>query len=473
MRLPNLVPRTLFSRLVLVMLSGLVVAQLVSFAIHMHDRGELLLQVSGVQAAQRIADIVKLLDTLSPAERRRIVSVLSAPGFVVTLDRGSVAPTGQSGTRATLFATMLRRFLGADWPVEATMVVGDDTSTPLPAPPMMAGGPMRPFGPMMRAVGQSGFSFLAQVRLHDGTLVTFDSRQPLETANWPYRVLLSLVVLLTAVVVLSLVAVRWATRPLNALADAADDLGRDIDRAPMPEDGPVEVVRAARAFNRMQSRLKAYLRERTSVLAAMSHDLKTPITRLRLRTELLNDPQTKLKFLRDLEEMESMVGAALDFLRGAQNSEQTKPVDMMALLESLQADMQEMGHAVTLAGQALEPYHGKAAALRRCLSNLLDNAVKYGKAAQVHVDDNAERLEIRVRDRGPGIPQDKLERVFEPFYRLESSRSRQTGGTGLGLTIAKSIAEDHGGRLQLQNHAAGGLEARLTLPRSSLNRADR
>jgi signal transduction histidine kinase len=233
----------------------------------------------------------------------------------------------------------------------------------------------------------------------------------------------------------------------------------------LPEKGPEEVSRAARAFNTMQARLARYIRDRTRVLAAMSHDLKTPITRLRLRSELLGDPQMKEKFTKDLDEMESMVGATLDFLRGLENRETVKPVDIMALLESLQADLRETGSAVEIEGATVKPYPGEPQALKRCLGNLIENAVKYGQSARVLVDDNDARLEIRIQDRGPGLPPAELEKVFEPFYRVEGSRSRDTGGTGLGLTIARGIAEAHGGRLSLRNREEGGLEATLELPR--------
>jgi len=165
--------------------------------------------------------------------------------------------------------------------------------------------------------------------------------------------------------------------------------------------------------------------------------------------------------------MESMVAAALDFLNGFEAGESSRPVDMMALLESLQADMVEMGSQVSIEGKSVKPYDGKPAALKRCLANLIENAIKYGKSALIKIDDNDERLEIRIQDEGLGIPAAELERVFDPFYRLEGSRSRETGGTGLGLTIAKSIAEGHGGRLNLQNRNGSGLEARLTLPRAA------
>ena len=160
-----------------------------------------------------------------------------------------------------------------------------------------------------------------------------------------------------------------------------------------------------------------------------------------------------------------MVGAALDFMRGLDHQEPARPIDVMALLESLQADAREMGGDVRIEGAAQAPYHGHAQALKRCLSNLIDNAVKYGKSATISVEDSAGQLRICVGDEGPGIPEAELERVFDPFYRLEGSRSRSTGGTGLGLTIARNIAQAHGGELLLRNRPAGGLEAALTLPR--------
>lgn len=470
----RLLPRSLFARITLVLLGGLLTAQLLSFAVHMHDRGELLAQASGMQSAQRIADIVRLLDTLTAAERARIVKVLSAPPLSVSLDRGPLAPAvadSESGGRAVFFATLLRRYLGSERAVTVGMARGG---------PVGGGGPMRGmhrseddaddhgwWPPMMRHgdVAGGGLTFVAQVQLQDGTLANFDTRPPQATENWPFRLLLSIGLLLAAVIVVSLIAVRWATRPLKTLADAADELGRNINRPPLAETGPAEVASAARAFNTMQSGLAAYLRERTQVLAAMSHDLKTPITRLRLRAELLEDAQLRAKFENDLREMEAMVASALDFLRGMDNGEPVQAVDINALLDSLQADLRETGGMVTIEGRAGAPYRGRPQALKRGFANLLENAIKYGKSAQVVVDDSDERLQIRILDQGPGLPPDQLGKVFEPFYRVEGSRNRDTGGTGLGLAIAKNVVELHGGRIELHNRTEGGLEAVVALPR--------
>lgn len=471
----TLVPRSLFGRLVAVLLAGLVVTQLASFAIHMQERRELLAESSGIQAAQRIADIVRLLDPLASAEREKLVGILSAPPMAIRLGPGAMPAAPEDAdrqARTALFGALLRRALGEEYPVQVAV-------TQFPGVPGAVPGPLRGMGPGMgmgmgpgaNHPGGMGYfarpalSLVAQVRLRDGSLVTFDSRQPASAESLPYRLLASLAVLLVGVVLLSLLAVRWATRPLNTLADAAEELGRDIQRPPLPETGPGEVRRAARAFNTMQSRLARFIGERTRIFAAMSHDLKTPITRLRLRAELLDDPTVRAKFAADLAEMESMVGSTLDFLRGLESAETPKPIDIAALLESLQADFSEGGAKVSVAAGTLRPYPGRAQALKRCLANLVENAIKYGGAAKVSATDGDDRLEIRIRDEGPGIAEAGLERVFDPFYRVEASRNRETGGTGLGLTIARSIARGHGGDVVLRNHPDGGLEALLTLPR--------
>ena len=215
----------------------------------------------------------------------------------------------------------------------------------------------------------------------------------------------------------------------------------------------------------MQERLIRYIEDRNRILAAVSHDLKTPITRLRLRTELLDDAPLREKFLTDLDDMQRMAQASLDFLRGGEDSEPLAPVDLNALLESLQEDAEDTGHAIRIDGAADQPLRCRPLALKRCLANLLDNALKYGQHAEIAVRDTPARVALLVRDQGPGLPETELERVFEPFYRLESSRSRDTGGTGLGLSIARNIARAHGGELSLRNRPQGGLEARVELPR--------
>lgn len=466
----RLLPRSLFGRLVLVLLAGLMLAQLVSAYINMTERDQLLYRAGGVQLAQRIADIAKLLDSLPPAERKRIVAVFNAPPLSIALDRPPMG-RGQAPPEAdvpfSMFATVLRYALGEGMQVNVVVPEGIPEGFRRErrfAAQGMGMMPHRNWDPGMHGLPPGGAFYIVQIGLHDGTLVTFDSYLSPQEAAVPWRLALTLLVLLGTVIVLSLVAVRWVTGPLSALATAAENLGENINRAPLPETGPVEVERAARAFNTMQQRLSRFIAERTRMLAAMSHDLKTPITRLRLRTEMLDDESLRAKYTKDLEEMEAMVAQTLDFMRDASTGEAAQQVDIMALLESLQTDYQEMGNTVEIQGAIAHPYFGRPLALRRCLTNLVDNAVRYGARATIMVENAADRITIRILDEGPGIPEEELERAFEPFFRGEQSRNRETGGTGLGLGIARNIARAHGGDLQLKNRAVGGLEAILCLP---------
>jgi signal transduction histidine kinase len=205
--------------------------------------------------------------------------------------------------------------------------------------------------------------------------------------------------------------------------------------------------------------------ERSRLLTAISHDLKTPITRLRLRAEMLPDAEIRGKMLRDLDEMQTMVGTTLEFFRTTGKDAQRQPLDVGALIESVCEDRREAGQALSVRGAALGPYRADPQALRRCLENLVENAVRYGAGADIEVIDSPQRLRIAVSDRGPGIPEAELERVFEPFYRLDASRNMDSGGTGLGLSIAREIARWHGGDVTLRNASGGGLIAELALPR--------
>jgi signal transduction histidine kinase len=253
---------------------------------------------------------------------------------------------------------------------------------------------------------------------------------------------------------------------LSELAGAAEAVGKGAKVPPLPERGARELRNATRAFNTMQERLHRYLDSRTRVLAAMSHDLRTPLTRLRLRAEAIDDAVTRERMTADLDEMSVMVTGALSLFKGLNDTEAAAPVRIDDLLTSLRKEFAELGGEVDVSGTSTVPLLAKPNALKRCLSNLLHNAIKYGQRAHVTMADTGSHLQICIRDEGPGIPDDQLEQVFEPFYRLESSRSRDTGGTGLGLCIARDIAEAHGGSIQLRNHPDGGLQATLTLPRN-------
>lgn len=470
----HLLPQSLFGRLVLVLLGGLALAQLATAYINLSERGQLLYQAGGIRIAERIADIGKLLDSLPPGERRRIVEVFNAPPLTISLDRLPMVVDGEpleADMSLSMFSTVLRHALGDEMQVKLIRREGapENFQTQgqfMPRDMPMMSQHMGEYG--MQDFSPEGAFFTIQIALRDGTWVTFDTSLSAQTTAIPLRVALTLLILLGTVVVLSLIAVRWVTGPLSALAAAADELGADINRPPLPETGPVEVQRAARAFNTMQKRLALFISERARILAAMSHDLKTPITRLRLRTEMLDDEALRAKFAKDLDEMQSMVMQTLDFMRDASTVEAVQHVDVMALIESLQTDYQDTGSELVIEGRITQPWRGRPHALQRCLTNLVDNAIRYGAHATISLQDTFEHIVIRVLDEGPGLPDDQLEKAFEPFFRGESSRNRETGGTGLGLGIARNIARAHGGELILRNRPSGGLVATLTLPHTKM-----
>lgn len=272
------------------------------------------------------------------------------------------------------------------------------------------------------------------------------------------------ILFLISIGIIAAVIARMTIRPLRQLAQAATELGHDIDRPPLPERGATEIRKAAAAFNAMQARIRQHIRQRSHILAAITHDLQTPLTRLRLRLEKVDDAELREKLVSDLSAMQSMVREGLDLARSMDSAESMQRLDLDSLIDSVCADAADAGQSVVAAGQTGAALMARPVALRRCLTNLIDNACKYGGHAHVSAAREGASAKIRIRDGGPGIPEEEMEKVLEPFYRLENSRSRDTGGTGLGLTIARNIAEQHGGSIALRNHPEGGLEVTLTLP---------
>lgn len=259
-------------------------------------------------------------------------------------------------------------------------------------------------------------------------------------------------------------AMRRLTRPLRRLADATERFDLDGDDAPFPETGPVEVRNAARAFNLMTTRIRRLADDRTLLLAALSHDLKTFLTRLRLRVEMLEDPEQRDKGVSDIEEMASVLDATLGLARDETRGEAPAPFDLADLLRTIAEKRSETGQNVVYRGPETLPFRGRATALGRCFENLADNAVKYGGEADVSLEGDGERAVVRIGDRGPGIPPQYREAVLAPFFRMESSRSRETGGVGLGLAVVRTVVDRHGGTLALGDRDGGGLEATVTIP---------
>lgn len=311
------------------------------------------------------------------------------------------------------------------------------------------------------------------VRLRDGVWVDTRTTRIDEPPPWAGKTLQLLGLLLTAVIACGLLIARRMARPMAQLAAASNRLGLGQAESPLPEHGPREVRQTIQAFNRMQERLQRHLQDRSRMLAAVSHDLRTPITALRLRAEYIGEDEVRERTLATLAEMEAILSATLNFARDEAADETARPTDLAALLQSLVDDRADLGGNVCYEGPERSLFRCRPVALKRALNNLIDNALKYGQRARVQlVEEGGGRL-ILIDDAGPGIPEDELEKVCEPFVRLETSRSRETGGTGLGLAVARTIVHAHGGTLRLLNRPEGGLRVRLWLTESSMPMAER
>ncbi|RVT95753.1 HAMP domain-containing protein [Rhodovarius crocodyli] len=275
---------------------------------------------------------------------------------------------------------------------------------------------------------------------------------------------IALVVLAVSVGVASVFVLRNLTRPLADLSAAADRIGRDESAVRLREEGPIEMQRAARAFNAMQERIRRLLEDRTLALAAVSHDLRSPITRMRLLVGFLEDEQARDQLDANLDEMAGMVESVLDYMRDGAIAEAARPTDLAAMLRTLCDGAGDTGADVTFDGPVRLVQVLRPVVMRRVLSNLLGNALTYGGNARVALRALDQRVEIEIADDGPGIPEAELERVLQPFHRLEESRNRSTGGVGLGLTIAARFVAAEGGVLALSNRSEGGLRVLVTLP---------
>jgi len=430
-------PRTLFVRITLILCIGLTLAFALSYAIIIHERAGATTDLMLGYMEQDVASSVALLDRLPVDERslwlprlaRRSYSFLPGPGSA------GVAPDTHL---SALLSQSIERAIGRRYPLGVYAIPGDS--------------PME--------------HLQANLLLSDGTPLVIDLRpRGLPVSPWLIPALLVQLMLLGGLTWLS---VRLATRPLAELAKAADALGPDLKPTRLPENGPAEVARAAIAFNAMQVRIATYLSERMQILAAVSHDLQTPITRMRLRTDMMDESEDRTTLLRNLKEMEELVREGVAYARTLHGAaEQPRRHDPDALLDSLIGDYVDVAADVTLHGKIGSAMLLRPIALRRILTNLIDNALKYGGSAEVQVCKAPDGcVSIAVMDNGPGIPPEQLEAVFQPFYRIESSRNRSSGGTGLGLAIAYQLSKAIDATLTLINRPEGGLAACLTLPLS-------
>lgn len=444
--------RSMQGRVFLVIIGGIVASALLTAAIADREGRQTFAQVRAAHTADRVEQLVSALEAVPPQVRPTLAATLGR-GMSAQF-AGAEAPPQESDAELT---DALVDELGQDRNVRAAAGTRADCATEVDD----TGASARPAISSCRIIS---------LTLRDGTPLRL-VLHPQPEFRWsrPHssRWTLYAIVFLFCLGLLAYGVARMTTRPLGGLARAATALGGDINQPPLPESGPSEVRHAAAAFNQMQARIRSYVAERTEMLAAIAHDLQTPLTRLRLRLEKVTDENLRDKLVADLGAMEDMIREGLDLATSLDAGGMMQPVDLDSLLSSVCADAGDTGQDVMLNGNTHVSILGIPIALRRCLANLIDNAVKYGEYARVTAAREGNKAVIRVTDGGPGIPETQLERVFDPFYRIETSRSRETGGTGLGLTIARNIARKHGGTLVLRNGLRGGLECTLTLPLSS------
>jgi signal transduction histidine kinase len=456
-------PKSLFGQTLAILLAGLIVSQAVGYFIYAHDRGQAVRAIGGFAAAQRIANLARLVREAPEEWRARIVAALSDEGLRVAL---SPEPPADSATNEDdAVAQGIRDYLVGQLSlgpskqprVSASLLSGP----PFPGWHQMARGPL-----MMHGFGNfGGFrSLQVAIPLSGGQWLTFATALPETGPEFSGQFMVSIAIMAIIIVVVSAWAVRRVTSPLASLAAAAQRLGADLSTPPMPESGTVEVRQASHAFNTMQTRLRGLIENRTRMMAAISHDLRTPLTLLRLRTENVDDTQEREKMLATIDEMDQMVAATLQAARDEATVEARRRTDLTALLASVVDDMADAGLPVGMEPASPVIYECQPGALKRSLTNLLDNAVKYGKEARATIRSTPHAIEITIDDKGPGIPENELAHVFQPFYRVEGSRSRETGGIGLGLAIALSVVQAHDGQLTLSNRPEGGLRACVRLP---------
>lgn len=482
-------PQTIMGRTLLVLLAGILLSTLITAGNQFAERRVLLRTIGGWHGAERIADIITKIEDAGPLDRTALARSFETPGFRAAWSKQTTLADLELDWQGRQVRSALEEFLGeiASDNLRMELAHYRDASRVVPHTRALEWrqrrerpdhaemmdhmrydrrGPFARFDRGERDRDRALPVLLLSYRLADGSWVTFLTPPAPIRPLWGTRFFLPSVLSLLLVLGVSVWAVRRSTKPLNRFARAAERLGLDVNAPPMGEDGPREVRRAAKAFNRMQRRLRAFVKDRTHMLAAISHDLRTPITRLRLRAEFIDDDEQRAKMLVDLDEMEAMIAATLQFARDDATAEATKQLDLAALVAGLCEDAQQVGDDVTCSGLKTLPFVGREVGLKRMVANLIGNAVRYGERARVNLSETEEEVCLSVADDGPGIPPDMMERVFDPFVRVEGSRSRETGGTGLGLTAAKTIAQGHGGRVELLNREEGGLEVRVLLPKS-------
>ncbi len=520
-------PRSLAGQLIAALMLALVAAQAISIIMFAFERKSITLTATRGQILDRTASVVRVLNQTDMTLHGRFLKAAEGQGIRFDLEDSTDLSVPEEGSVEAGLARRLERRAGlADNTVRFSKLPDDpfllaqprpapeDDMASMMAPPQPSPAPNGPLrngqgNGLGRGLGQGVGQGMGQgmrngqpmdgnelgrrsnwtngqrpwrrfadhtppvwtqdmkiaVPLDSGQWLIVQSEVPTPPAKWGRPFMVSLIVSAVLIILVVVLIVRKLTAPLRELESASRKLGRGEAIAPLKEEGPTEIRGTISAFNAMQERLLRFVQDRTRMLAAVSHDLRTPITTLRLRTEFIDDDEMREKLQATLEEMQAMTDAVLAFAREDASKEETRDVNLAALLSSMAEDYQELGRNVTFDGPDNLTFSCRQVSLKRALTNLTENALRYAGNADLFLSATPRHIEIRICDNGPGIPPEKLEEVFAPFFRVEGSRNLETGGVGLGLSITRTIIRSHGGDVTLQNRPSGGLAATITLPR--------
>ena len=400
----------------------------------------------------------RLLDAVPPSQRPSLASAAATSGSIRAYWFGADSPVVAFLQAQRNSEEPGAQHLGAALQ-HKTIVLQVASSRDLPG-----GLPLDP-------VGLSGW--LLAVRLHDGSWTVFTTPVRMWGAPVGARWLMWIFFLTTSIALITALAAKQFAHPIEKLAAAVREFGVNPQSSPLEESGPRELRQVVRTFNEMQAQIQRFLSDRTLMLAAISHDLRTPLTRIRLRGELIDDAEQQARHFRDVDEMQAMVDGALAFFRYNAVTETTTHFDLPQMLMTIVNDYADRQIELRYDGPARAVYKGRPLALKRAVTNLVENAIKYATPPTLELLQEARTYVLVVRDRGPGIPEHALQSVFLPYYRVEKSRNRNTGGVGLGLTVVQAIVQGHGGAVTLKNLPTGGLEARVLLPLTSEHKQER
>lgn len=458
----RLVPKSLRGQLVLLILAALIVAQGLSLWLFVDERSLAVRLALGLEAAERAVNVARLIEQAPEALHPSILRAADSPLVRFSLDP---APAVDRVTDAdgSLVASRIRALLGqaGERDIRVALRALAPAFAPMPGmPPEMEAAHRAMMGRYVAPV-----EMRLSIALASGEWLNVATRFHRPPLQWPRASAITFGLTAALIVAVLWLALSRLTGPLRRLAGAADRLGRGDEVPEITPTGPAELRRLTSAFNEMQARLRRLIDERTRMLAALGHDLRSPITAMRVRAEMVEDEETRERLAATLDEMREMVEATLAFARGMANSEPVETVDLAAFLGALAADIADTtGGPVALEAAAGLTARLRAGAMRRAMRNVIENALRYGDRAEIHLERVGNTARVTVTDDGPGIPEGDLERVFDSFVRVEGSRSRETGGTGLGLSIARTIIHAHGGDIRLANRPEGGLAATIDLP---------